>query len=154
LRSIRLFFRERRESFRRQQRNERGFALILALFLGVLYFGFIELLMYDASREMSEARRFRARIVALTLAENGAELAATQMITQNPAPSPETDWQGTTSGKLTKTVAVCPVDQSCKFEIKSTARSAGREGTDATLWIEGRILEGTQIQIQFARHSQ
>jgi len=134
------------------RRSERGFALILALFLGILYFGFIELLMFDASREMSEARRFRARIVALTLAENGAELAATQMITQDTAPPPETDWQGTTSGELTKGPCPDPL-QWCSFDLKSTARSAGREGTDATLWLEGR-MKGTQIQIQFSRHSQ
>jgi hypothetical protein len=122
------------------------------LFLGVLYFGFIELLMYDASREMAEARRFRARIVALTLAENGAELAATRMITKDPAPAPETDWQGTTSGELTK-ATYADKDGWRKFELTGVARSAGREGTNATLLLEGR-MNGTQIQIQFSRHSQ
>src|SRR4051812_44422456 len=92
-----------RSSFRAGRNSERGFALIIALVLAVLYFAFIELLMIDASRELSEARHFRGHIIALTLAENGAELAAAQMMSVPAANvAPVTDWQGTTSGQLKK----------------------------------------------------
>ena len=137
-----------RSSFRAARSSERGFALIIALVLAILYFAFIELLMIDASRELAEARRFRGRIVALTLAENGAELAATQMIVQ-PAMivPPVTDWQGTTSGVLKKS------DE--KFELFGDGHSGGPDGMDATVHIEGIIPKGTtQIRILFARHSQ
>jgi hypothetical protein len=64
------------KSCNRARTSERGIALAIALIVAVLYFGLIELMLYDASRELAEARRFRARIIAVTLAENGAELAA------------------------------------------------------------------------------
>lgn len=136
------------------RKSERGFALILALVLAVLYFGFIELLMMDASRELSEARRFRGRIVALTLAENGVELAATKMLGPLKAanPPPETDWQGTMSGTLKK--ATEPDESGwLPFVLTGTARSKGREGTSAEVKLQGRI-NGNQIQILYSQHTQ
>ena len=48
--------------------------------LAVLYFALMNLLLVDSSRELAEARRFRARIIAAVLAENAVELAAQQMV--------------------------------------------------------------------------
>ena len=59
---------------------KRGVRAALALIIAVLYFRLIELMLFDAARQLAEARRFRARIVALTLAENGAELAAANIV--------------------------------------------------------------------------
>src|SRR5688500_16300349 len=67
----------------RARTSESGFALALAVVLAVLYFGLIQLLMMDASGQLAEARRFRARIVALTAAENAAELAAADITNPN-----------------------------------------------------------------------
>jgi hypothetical protein len=137
-----------RSSFRAGRNSERGFALIIALVLAVLYFAFIELLMMDAAREMSEARHFRGHIVALTLAENGAELAAAQMMSVPAANVPPvTDWQGTTSGQLKKSGE--------QFELFGVGQASGPDGANATVHIEGIVPEGTtQIRILFARHSQ
>ena len=135
-----------RSSFRGERNSERGFALIIALVLAVLYFGLIELLMYDASRELAEARRFRGRIVALTLAENGAELAAARMITMPKDAPPETDWQGTMSGKIS-------VNLAGEFDLRGEGQSTGREGASAKVRIEG-VITGNQIHINFSRHSQ
>ena len=49
----------------RARTSERGFALIAAIALSVLYFALMELMLIDSSRELAEARRFRARIVAI-----------------------------------------------------------------------------------------
>src|SRR5690242_15726317 len=77
------FLRSIRSSSRGRT-SERGFVLAAAIFLAVLYFMLIELLLMDGSRALQEAQRFRSRIVALTLAESAAELAAAQMVnTQN-----------------------------------------------------------------------
>lgn len=120
--------------------------------LAVLYFGFVELLMMDASREMSEARRFRGRIVALTLAESGAELAAMNMVTAKSGDVELQDAQGTASGTLKK-IGEPPGE--VQFELTGNARSTGPEASSATVHIEGVIKAGTtQLRILFARHSQ
>ncbi len=133
-------------SSNRNRKSERGFALIIALILAILYFGFIELLMMDASREMSEARRFRGRIVAMTLAENGAELAAAKMVIAPTPPPDETDEQGITTGKVS-------VNLAHQFDIIGTGKSTGREGTSATVHLEG-VINDQQVTIYFSRHYQ
>ncbi|HKR66305.1 MAG TPA: hypothetical protein VJZ00_21430 [Thermoanaerobaculia bacterium] len=136
-----------RSSFRAGRSSERGFALLVALVLAILYFAFIELLMIDASRELSEARRFRGRIVALTLAENAAELAAANLVANKSADVKAQDWQGTMAGTLMRSGE--------EFTLVGRAQSKGPEGTSAVVRIEGYIPEGTtQVHIRFARHSQ
>lgn len=129
----------------RAHTSERGFALAVALIVAVLYFGLIELMLYDASREMAEARRFRARIIALTLAENGAELAARNLVNLPQDPAPMTDWQGTISGEVTKS------DQN--FTLKGTGDAIGIVEAHATVEIQGRV-DKDGIHIDYARHSQ
>lgn len=144
--SIRSFFRASRTRHRSRQG---GFALLVALVLAVLYFAFIELLMIDASRELAEARRFRARILALTLAENGAELAAVNIVARKAGErwsDDEDDWQGTTRGEMAR-------DAGNAFVIEARAHSKGPEGTDAAVRLEGSVIGG-DVQINFARHSQ
>lgn len=82
-----------------KRRSERGIALIAAIVLAVLYFGLIQLLLIDSSRDLREAQRFRARVVALTLAENGAELAAHDLVERSGGFADEEDWQGTYTGR-------------------------------------------------------
>src|SRR5204863_3948307 len=78
LRSIRSSFRGRT--------TERGYVLISAIVLAILYFALMELMLIDSSRAVREAQRFRARIVATTLAESAAELAALQLVTASGGP--------------------------------------------------------------------
>ncbi len=138
MRSIRFFSRARTSS-------QRGFALIAAIVLAVLYFALIELLLIDSSRELREARRFRARIVAATLAENGAELAALQMITRVPEPVNAEDWQGTISGELTR--------GSGTFELIGRAETKGLERSAANVQVFGRIVNENEIRIQYTMHT-
>jgi len=141
-----------RSSFRARRSSQRGFALILALVLAILYFALIELLMIDASRELGEARRFRSRIIALTLAENGAELAAKQIVivTETEADADEENAQGTMTGEMRKTPTATGVSQ---FTIVGEGESKGNEAIRAKVTLNGHI-EGTQIKIVFAQHTQ
>ena len=112
----------------------------------MLYFGLVELLLLDSSRELAEARRFRARVVADTLAENAAELAALKMVT-DPKPmvpvNEETE-QGTLSGKLLLTG-----DKA--FELQGTGTSGGVDESTASVILRGRI-DGNQVLIQYSYH--
>lgn len=139
MRSIRFFSRARTSS-------QRGFALIAAIVLAVLYFALIELLLIDASRELREARRFRARIVAATLAENGAELAALGMVTmRSPDPVSAEDWQGTISGEINRSGPA--------FDLIGRAETKGLERSVATVQVFGRIVDDDEIRIQYTMHT-
>lgn len=129
----------------RARTSERGIALVIALVVAVLYFGLIELMLYDASRELAEARRFRARVIALTLAENGAELAAQNLVTTPQNPTPVTDWQGTASGDVSKTGE--------DFKINGTGDVTGIVAAHATVYVQGRV-DAQGIHIDYTQHSQ
>ena len=140
---------ERSRSIRscsRARTSERGFALAVALIIAVLYFGMIELMLIDASRELAEARRFRARVVAFTLAENGAELAAQDFIAKQSSNANATDWQGSMTGSMTK-----PSDG--KFVIKGTGVTTGVVEQNAAVDVYGSV-SGTKITIDYTYHSQ
>jgi hypothetical protein len=134
----------------RARTTERGFALAMALIIAVLYFGLIELMLFDASRELGEARRFRARILALTLAENGAELAAAHMALPDFDASgiqvEATDWQGTITGKLMKDASTG------KFDIKGTGEASGVVAARATVKVYG-VVDGTKVKIYNTDHT-
>lgn len=130
----------------RARTSERGFALAMALIVAVLYFGLIELMLYDASRELAEARRFRARIIALTLAENGAELAAQNLVTASSSSVSANDWQGSISGKMSKAGE--------QFTIDATGDATGLVDIHATVYVQGRVDEKGAIRIDYTHHSQ
>jgi len=133
----------------RPRRNrERGFALAVAIILAVLYFGLIELLMIDSSRELDQARRFRDRVVALTLAENGAELAAFQMITAPPVsvPTPYEDWQGTATGELRR-------PEPDKFTLLGIGVTKGIVKSKATVRVIGHVENETKVYIDYTMHT-
>jgi hypothetical protein len=134
-------------SCNRARTTERGFALVIALVLAVLYFGLIELLMVDSSRELTAARRFRARVIAETLAENAAEGAAWRIAdpAAPPIPFKQTHEQGDMAGTMMR------VDKS--FIITGSGVSAGLESTKATVELRGEV-EGGKISIFFAKHTQ
>jgi hypothetical protein len=120
----------------------------MAIILAVLYFGLIELLMIESSRELADARRFRARVVAQTLAENGAELAAHQLV-QKPiavrVPASAEDADGTIQGELRRA-------SETNFVLEGTGETKGLVKTKATVKVVGR-LEGGTIYIDFTTHS-
>ena len=134
-----------RFSFRGRTTDQRGYVLISAIALAVLYFGLMELMLIDSSRALREAQRFRARVVAATLAESAAELAAAQMVTRPSASASATDDQGRMTGTLTTSGG--------QFELEGQGVTAGVVPVTATVRVQGRIL-GTHIAIDYTFHSQ
>ena len=134
-----------RSSSRAQPNSQRGYALIVAIVLAFLYFGLVELLLLDSSRELGEARRFRARIVAETLAENAAELAALQIVSRDATPpfTEETE-QGTVGGQMMK-------QATGNFEIYGEGTTSGITQSTARVTLRGRI-DGTSVWIQYSVH--
>ena len=96
--SIRSFNRVRM----RDRRHQRGFVLAATLVIAVLYFALMELLLLDATRSLNEAQRFRSHVIASTLAENGAEIAALNMVLSSGASADAQSSQGKMSGKLNR----------------------------------------------------
>ena len=116
----------------------------MAIVTAVLYFALIELVLLDSQRELAEARRFRARVVAETLAENAAELAALQIVTRDSTPqfSIETE-QGTISGRMTKNAV--------GFEIHGEGTTSGITQSTARVILRGRVVE-KNVWIQNSLH--
>jgi len=112
--------------------------------LAVLYFGLIELLMIDSSRELAEARRFRARLVAETLAESAAELAAKEIVTKTAANVTAEDWQGTMRGRMLK-------NSGGTFDIEAEGVTTGLTISKSRVIVRGRIV-GTDVRIQYTQH--
>ena len=141
----------------RARTSERGYALAMAVILAVLYFAMIELLMLDSSRELTEARRFRSRIVALTMAENAAELAAVNFVNMPavslPAQSDE-DEQGEYSWQLMKSA---PGAEFSTFDLIGEAKTKGLNQVRSRVLVRGRIVETEvpkKVQIFFTQHTQ
>ena len=112
--------------------------------LAILYVALIVLLLIDSARELGEARRFRAKVVAATLAENGAELAAASIVTKDSANVNDSDAQGTIFGHMTKTAN--------QFQIRGEGSTAGLVRTTARVQLQGRI-EGNKVKIDYAVHT-
>jgi hypothetical protein len=117
----------------------------------VLYFGLIELLMVDSSRELAQARQFRARVVAQTLAENAAELAALEMALPKTNGGGEVrlkDDDGEMIGKLMKTQG----ETAMLFDLSGRGVSKGVVEFEASVRIRGHI-NGNQVRIDYAMHT-
>jgi hypothetical protein len=145
---MRFFSRERTELFSRSRsrsRSQRGFVLAAALLIAVLYFALMELMMIDSTRSLQEAQRFRARIIAATLAENAVELAAAGMITKPGGEVQSEDAQGTMDGTLVRTGS--------NFELVGEASSKGVPPATAHVRLQGSIT-GNQVTIDWSTHSQ
>jgi hypothetical protein len=129
------------------KRRQRGFVLVGALVLSVLYFALMELLLIDSSRALHEAQRFRARIVAVTLAESGAELAALQMVNGGGAPVVnDNDFQGPMIGRLRRTGP--------NFEIDGEGTTIGVITQKSSVLVQGRIDPSGTVMIDYTAHTQ
>ena len=138
--------RSTRSSSRARRSSERGYALISALVLAILYFAMVELLLIDSARELEAARRFRARIVAETLAENGVELAAVRIVLNERSEGTVEDWQGKVTARMAKNVS------SGQFDIVSEAKTAGVTESKAKVLVRGRGVGG-DVKIQYTVHT-
>lgn len=142
MRSIRFISRARRTN------GQRGFALAIAIILAVLYFGMIQLLLVDASRDLAEARRFRARVIAWTLAENAAERSAYSIATLGPASMPTLtveDEHGIMRGQLMK--------PGKNFRLVGEGESKGVVKVTSTVTVIGRVEDDGTVYIDFTMHS-
>jgi hypothetical protein len=131
--------------FRGRTTNERGYVLISAIALAILYFALMELMLLDSSRALREAQRFRSRVVAATLAESAAELAAAQMVNRPGTTANAQDDQGRMTGTLNS--------NGNQFELNGEGTTAGVLPVKASVRIQGRV-EGSHIAIDYTFHSQ
>lgn len=130
----------------RGRTSERGFALVWAVGLALLFFMLIQLVLIDSSRELAEARQFRARIVATTLAENGAELSAVRMRERSHGVGNAQDWQGTISGEFRK-------NEQGEFTMWGEGATRGTVQAKARVEVKGRYVESAnRIEIDFTVH--
>ena len=138
-----------RSSSRDRTTSQRGYVLITAIALAVLYFGLMELMLIDSSRALREAQRFRSRIVASALAESAAELAAAQMVNRPSATANASDEQGEMTGVLRVNGE--------QFELTGKGVTAGVAPVTATVRVQGRITQtpsANHIAIDYTFHSQ
>ena len=138
MRSIRFFSRARTT-------EQRGYILISAIALAILYFGLMELMLIDSSRALREAQRFRARVTSAALAESAAELSAAQMISGGSSSANAQDEQGTMNGALQR--------MSDQFELTGEGLTSGVPPVRASVRVQGRI-EGSRVIIDYTFHSQ
>ena len=116
-----------------------------SLVLSILYFALMSLLLIDTTRALHEANRFRARVVAATLAENGVELAAQDIITITSRKVVDEDFQGTVTGTMTR--------NSEQFQIDVEATAIGVLTQKARVRVQGRVV-GNVVKIDYTMHSQ
>lgn len=139
-----------RSSFRDRTSSQRGYVLISAIALAVLYFGLMELMLIDSSRALREAQRFRSRIVASTLAESAAELVAARMIPSGSSTFQNAkDEQGSMKGTLRLVGDT--------FELIGEAETAGVSPVKAEVRVQGRIDRTeaiARILVDYTFHSQ
>ncbi len=135
-----------RFSSRGRTSRQRGFVLGAALLLAVLYFALMELLLLDSTLSLQEAQRFRSRIVAATLAESAAELAAAGMVTKPGGEVQSEDAQGTMTGTYVR-------NGCCSFQLSGQSTSKGVPPASARVRLQGRIV-GNRVTIDYSTHSQ
>lgn len=129
--------------------SQRGYVLITAIVLAILYFALMELMLIDSSRALNEAQRFRSRLVAQTLAESAAELAAVHIVDRAGTNVNAEDVQGTMIGTLKRSDTT--------FDITGTGTTTGVQPMTATVRVQGKIV-GTapdlRVAINYTYHSQ
>ena len=130
--------------FRARTDTQRGFALLSALVLAALYFALMQLLLVDASRGLAEARRFRAKVVAESLAESAAEIAAADICNRYARNAATTSVHGTMQGSMSR--------QGVSFRIEGSGTAAGPSKATASVTLYGRV-EGTKVSIDYAMHT-
>lgn len=140
-----------RSSFRART-HERGYVLITAIALAILYFALMELMLVDSSRAMREAQRFRSKVIATTLAESAAELSTASMVTRGTGDVINADDE---QGSMKATCKVSGTEKASEksFEIKAEATTSGVSPVTSSVGVQGRIV-GTQVVVDYTYHSQ
>lgn len=144
--STRLFSRDAKTEASCQDDGSRGFVLIGALVVALLYFALLELMLIEAVQAMRASQRFRARVVAQVLAENAAELVAHQLVFSSGKKVQIADETGTMIAESRRLIN----DQ---FEIEASGMITGAVSQPATVAVFGRI-QGTSVRVDRTIHSQ
>lgn len=130
----------------RARTHERGYVLIAAITIAILYFALMELMLIDSSRALREAQRFRSKVVSATLAESAAELSAASMVTRNAGDTINADDE---QGSMK---ATCRVNGQA-FVIDAEATTSGVSPVKSSVRVQGRII-GQRVMIDYTFHSQ
>lgn len=130
----------------RARTRERGYVLVAAITIAILYFALMELMLIDSSRALREAQRFRSKVVAATLAESAAELSAASMVTRNTGDTINADDE---QGSMK---ATCKVNGQA-FNIDAEATTSGVSPVTSSVRVQGRIV-GQRVMIDYTFHSQ
>jgi len=130
----------------RARTRERGYVLIAAITIAILYFALMELMLIDSSRALREAQRFRSKVVSATLAESAAELSAASMVTRNAGDTINADDE---QGSMKATCKVSGAD----FNIDAEATTSGVSPVKSSVRVQGRIV-GQRVMIDYTFHSQ
>lgn len=115
--------------------SQRGYALLTALILALLYFGLMELVLIESTEAVRGASRFRSRVTAEILAQNGADLAAEEMVSRFTRDE-ESDLPG---GHVIASYRRMP---DASFEIASAGTSEGPFSARRSLRIAGTVTNG------------
>lgn len=123
--------------------------LLSVLVISALYFGLIMLVLWESTVRYRAAQAFRARVVAQTLAENAAELAARRIATGSSGRVEEEIDGGIMAGEATVTGS----SGDGSFHIRAAGRASGAHSAEASVEVWGRIVQG-RLVIDRTRHSQ
>jgi hypothetical protein len=137
----------------RRSERQRGYVLIAAIALAILYFGLMELMLIDSQRALREAQRFRSRIIATTLAENAADLAAEQLCTSYKVTVDYANVDGTMTGTMDRVTVGDPSQNKSTFVIDVAGASTGVPPTTVKVKLDGEI-NNSKVDIKYAYHSQ
>ncbi len=127
-------------------RSQRGYVLISAIVLAILYFALMELMLIDSSRTLQQAQRFRSRIVAQTLAESAAELSAVHIVDRFGTNVDAEDEQGKMIGQGRRT--------NMAFELTGSGTTTGVMAVTATVRVQGTVVGTNHLTIDYTFHSQ
>jgi hypothetical protein len=134
------------KSSSRARTRERGYVLVAAITIAILYFALMELMLIDSSRALREAQRFRSKVVAATLVESAAELSAASMVTRNAGDTINADDE---QGSMK---ATCRINGTA-FTINAEATTSGVQPLTSSVRVQGRII-GQRVMIDYTFHSQ
>jgi Tfp pilus assembly protein PilV len=139
-----------RSSRRARADGERGFALLATLVLSVLFFALIALVLWESTLRYRAAQSFRARVVAQTLAENAAEVAARGLADGSSLSADAEIDDGTmkAAGQASR-----DVDGTVRFTIEAEGTTRGAHPARATVTVHG-LLDGERVRVTRTRHSQ
>ena len=129
--------------------RERGWVLLSVLVISTLYFALIALVLWESTIRYRAAQRFRARVIAQTLAESAAELAGRSLVLG----SSDSIEEEINDGLMLGRAIVTGGSDEGSFHIEAAGRSAGVSHAEASVEVWGR-LRGGRVIIDRTSHSQ